>query len=109
MSVAPFVASNLWDGETATDFPCELVRYLHVPRHRLNFSSLRVGPKRMFAAFSFQVAAVLAQVSQQKTRASLQDNRFANRILRNTAQSVFSPIFKNQFDGAGQILPALLE
>jgi hypothetical protein len=42
-----------------------------------------------------------------KSHASLQDNRFSNGILGNTAQSVFSAIFKDQPNRFSEILATL--
>src|SRR5512138_2873484 len=58
--------SNLRYGEAATDLLRELVGNLSMSRDCFDLPGSWVTPKGMFAPFSFEIAAVLAQVSQQR-------------------------------------------
>jgi len=63
----------------------------------------------MFSAFSLEITAVLEQVSQQRSHASLQDNRLSNRVLRNAPQRIFSTIFKYQLNSTREILSTFFD
>ena len=43
------------------------------------------------------------------SHASLQNNRLSNRILGNPSERILSTIFKDQFNGACEILPTFFD
>ena len=60
--------SNLRNGETTTDLLRELVGDLRVSRYCLDLPGSWVTPKGMFAAFSFEIAAVLRRYLSKEPR-----------------------------------------
>jgi hypothetical protein len=56
--------SRLGYGQVTADLSGKLISYFGVTRHRLYCAGLRIGPQRMLSPFSFQKAAVFAQMLQ---------------------------------------------
>ncbi len=66
--------------------------------YRFDCSSFWVYPQRMVAHLRASNSSRVYADAATMSRISLHDNRVTNRILRNAAQTIFTPVFKYQSD-----------
>jgi hypothetical protein len=61
----PISFANLRNRQASTDFSREQIGDLSVARDRFRLARLRIAPQRVSAPFSFQVAAMQAEMAQE--------------------------------------------
>jgi hypothetical protein len=93
------IISLFGNRKTVADLLCQFVGDLGVAGNCLDMTTSRVAPKRVGAAFPFEVASIPSKMSQKGLALHPHRDHFPVDILRHSAQSILPAIFEKQQDG----------